>query len=127
MFHAEVSASGGQHFSSNHSTAPISETLSAGGYRYVDGWIDDNNGLDEYINNTLVQKFCRLTIDDAPLVSYTYPTAEPFAMLMLTMGQRNTAQSTISMSSHVRPQAANAAYTLNVAEERHTNCQGATS
>jgi len=67
MFNGDASTARGQRLDSNHSAGSISKIQPAGGRRYVDGGMHNSDGLDEYINNTLAQKFSEWTLNDPPL------------------------------------------------------------
>jgi len=47
--------------------------------------MNDNKSLDEYINNTLAQKFSELTLNDPPLALYACPTA---CSVLMTLGRQ---------------------------------------
>ena len=107
MFGADASA-GGQRRDLNHSPGPISETRPASGHRSIHGGMDDGDGLDGYINNTLAQKFSDLTFDDPPLAPYICPKPESSSVrvLMLIRGQRSLSRSVMLMPSNLGPPAA---------------------
>jgi hypothetical protein len=71
LFNADASTSRGQRLDLNRSAARIPKTLSAGGH----GPINDSDGHDEYINNTLAEEFSKLTINNPSLASYVDPSA----------------------------------------------------
>ena len=52
----------------NHSAAQIPKTLSAGGHRHI----NNSYNLNEYIENTLIKEFSKLSINDPPLALYIY-------------------------------------------------------
>jgi hypothetical protein len=123
LFNPDASTPRGQRLDLNRSATRIFKTLSAGGYGYANRPMNNN---DEYINNTLVEKFSKLTVNDPSLASYVRPRVDPSALSipMLTSSQGNTP--ILIMPTFANPEqqpSANIAYPLNDTEGRHDNSQ----
>jgi hypothetical protein len=113
LFNADASNSRGQRLDLNRSAARIPKTLSAGGR----GPMNNRDGHDEYINNTLAEEFSKLSIDNPPLAPYVCPVGpSALSIPMLTRSQGNTS----TFSNLERQQSA---YTLSDTEGRHASGQ----